>query len=306
MSPPHGRLSIRPWPIPREFLAARRTSDPGWEAWCRGLSYRIPTYASVFSVVLQPGCYFGHDSLVTLGTQRGEPVALKIGFGVEGIASQCSALTEWDARGMVALKDHRAHEGVLLLEQLSAATPLSSLPLSQACEIAGKLISTLAIPSTSPFLTTREIAAPLVEGIGVRNAAQDTALPAETVRVATEAAERIAQRALDMPRRLLHADLHFDNILQAPTGEWRAIDPRPRRGDPEASLPEMMWSRVDELDDPHAIRSQLAALCVAGDLDPERARDWTMLRAVDYWLWGLENDLTIDPVRCSRVVAALH
>jgi streptomycin 6-kinase len=29
------------------------------------------------------------------------------------------------------------------------------------------------------------------------------------------------------------------------------------------------------------------------------------VRAVGYWLWGLENGLTIDPVRCERAAGAL-
>ena len=43
---------------------------------------------------------------------------------------------------------------------------------------------------------------------------------------------------------------------------------------------------------------------VAG-LDADLARAWSIVRSVDYWLWGLEAGLTIDPVRCARVLGAL-
>ena len=41
------------------------------------------------------------------------------------------------------------------------------------------------------------------------------------------------------------------------------------------------------------------------DLEPECARAWALFRTVDYWLWGLDNGLTQDPVRCARLFAAL-
>ena len=32
---------------------------------------------------------------------------------------------------------------------------------------------------------------------------------------------------------------------------------------------------------------------------------WGFVRSIDYWLWGLENGLRIDPLRCQRVPSAL-
>lgn len=43
----------------------------------------------------------------------------------------------------------------------------------------------------------------------------------------------------------------------------------------------------------------------AADLDRDRARRWALLRAVEYWLWGLKAGFTEDPVRCRRIVEAL-
>jgi hypothetical protein len=37
-------------------------------------------------------------------------------------------------------------------------------------------------------------------------------------------------------------------------------------------------------------------------LDTELARCWTLLRAVDYQLWGLNLGLTEDPARCATVI----
>lgn len=106
-------------------------------------------------------------------------------------------------------------------------------------------------------------------------------------------------------RTLVHTDLHYGNILGAEREPWLAIDPRPVAGDPERSVPELMWWRLDLDARPDEIRTLLDTLVSAGSLDPDKARAWTIVRAVSYWLWGLQAGLTIDPVRCERLLEAL-
>jgi streptomycin 6-kinase len=36
-----------------------------------------------------------------------------------------------------------------------------------------------------------------------------------------------------------------------------------------------------------------------------KARAWTIVRAADYWLLGLDHGFTEDPVRCHRLLDAL-
>ena len=36
-----------------------------------------------------------------------------------------------------------------------------------------------------------------------------------------------------------------------------------------------------------------------------KATAWGFVRTIDYWLWGLGNGLTVDPVRCQRIASAL-
>lgn len=54
--------------------------------------------------------------------------------------------------------------------------------------------------------------------------------------------------------------------------------------------------------DPSALRAFFDRVVEAGVLDGELARGWTLFRAIDYWLWGLDNGLTEDPVRCARII----
>ena len=36
-----------------------------------------------------------------------------------------------------------------------------------------------------------------------------------------------------------------------------------------------------------------------------KATAWGFVRTIDYWLWGLGNGFTVDPVRCQRIASAL-
>jgi streptomycin 6-kinase len=111
--------------------------------------------------------------------------------------------------------------------------------------------------------------------------------------------------AADAGAALVHTDLHYGNVLAGPRRAWLAIDPRPVAGHPERSVPELLWWRLDPAAHPAEVRALLDALVAAGALDRTRARDWAIVRAVDYWLWGLAAGLTEDPVRCARILEAL-
>jgi len=48
-----------------------------------------------------------------------------------------------------------------------------------------------------------------------------------------------------------------------------------------------MWDRIDDATQPHEVHALFAALTRSGMLHSDRARAWTIVQAVDYWLWGL-------------------
>jgi streptomycin 6-kinase len=68
---------------------------------------------------------------------------------------------------------------------------------------------------------------------------------------------------------------------------------------------DLLWTRADELADPQAITGLLGIIAENGNLDQAKATAWGFVRTIDYWLWGLENGFTVDPVRCQRIASAL-
>src|SRR5215211_4179751 len=67
-------------------------------------------------------------------------------------------------------------------------------------------------------------------------------LPAHWIELAAELATGLAT---DVGADLVHGDLHYDNVLAGTRQPWSAIDPKPDAGNPERSVPELMWDRID-------------------------------------------------------------
>ena len=168
-----------------------------------------------------------------------------------------------------------------------------------AAALLGRLAS-VAAPAGVPSL--RQIAAAIADSLPERNASAGAPVPESYLDAAVGLALEIGADAGD---RLVHADLHYGNVLAGEREPWLAIDPRAVSGDPEHAVPELLWTRLDEVGSAAGFRRLMAILVRNGDLNPELARSWSIVRCVDYWLWALENGLTEDPGRCQRIVEIL-
>jgi streptomycin 6-kinase len=112
----------------------------------------------------------------------------------------------------------------------------------------------------------------------------------------------IAEQCTDSTDCMVNKDLHFDNILAGHRLPWIAIDPMPFTGPPEFGFAQLLWRVLDKLTSAAELRHAFETLVTQGDMDSAKARDWTLVRLVDYWLWALEHGLTEDPVRCATVI----
>lgn len=227
----------------------------------------------------------------------GTRAALKCAWPGFSIREEVEGLRAWEGRGVVQLLDIDSERNVLLLEWLDPDRPLSSVPAMEAASIAGRLIRTLAIPAPAEVTRMPD----QVEEAAAR-------MPARWEKFGRPFPEAPLRRAVETGQRhgpassLAHWDLHHGNILAAAREPWLAIDPMIVVGDPEVSIWPMLLRRVDEMPDPPALRAFFERVMQAGTLDPALARAWTLFRAVDYWLWGLENGLTEDPDRCEKII----
>jgi streptomycin 6-kinase len=290
--------------VPREFADAlvRSSGDIG-RRWVEAVPALVERLCGRWQIELtgDPALY-GDNNLLLPAHRAADGCMLKLCGPGHDTAAEVTALLAWDGRGAVRLQEASPGDGALLLEQLDSSRSLSGLSLFDAAEIAGDLIRQLTIPAPPGLCQLGDMATEIAQTVGPRQNALGNPVPA---RWAGQAAGLAAELAAGAGADLVHADLHYGNVLAGARQPWLAIDPKAIAGDPELSVPELMWTRLNEAENPSDIRALLAALTRAAALDPAKARAWTIVRAVDYWLWGLDNGFTEDPVRCHRLLDAL-
>ncbi|WP_433326506.1 aminoglycoside phosphotransferase family protein [Spirillospora sp. CA-294931] len=237
----------------------------------------------------------------------GTPAALKLYRVNEETADAPAGLRTWDGDGIVRLLDDEPESGAMLLERLDASRPLTSLPDDDAAMevLAGLLARLVAVPAPEGVRRLSDIAAAMLDQVpGAVPALRD---PDERQLVRTCAAT-VAELAGEAGDRLLHWDLHYENVLAGEREPWLAIDPQPLAGDPGFDLLPSVgegWEKLAAAGDPSAtVLRRFDRLTEALGLERDRAVGWTLGRVLENALWDIEDGATaLDPGQVA--IAAL-
>lgn len=225
----------------------------------------------------------------------GTPAALKLQPVDDETRGEPVALREWAGRGAVRLLEHDPASGSLLLERLDAGRSLDTVEDDAAAvEIIARLLAELnAVPAPGGLRRLRDIAEAMLAD--VPKALASLPDPAERHLIA-HCAERVAELlAGAVEERLLHWDLHFQNVLASyrsdPARRWLAIDPKPLAGDPGFELLPALWNRWEEVvatgDVAGAVLRRFDLMTDACALDRKRAAVWTLGRVLQNALWDV-------------------
>jgi streptomycin 6-kinase len=231
----------------------------------------------------------GYLSTVWQVHKAGQPYALKLTTPSEAFEVEVAGLKAWRGQSMVQLIDYDLDRGAALLEWLDASVSLEDAPMDEAVAVAGELLT--VTPATTEFTDVRAEA---------QQAKRATTFFSAKVLQAVEAAVlRVAAHPVSV---LVNHDLHYGNVIRDWNGEWICIDPKPRTGPPEYAVAPLLWRRYDG---PESAISRLDRFCEIARLDPDLARDWLLIRTVDYALWALGAGLTTDPEICRQLADRL-
>ncbi|MFI6789618.1 aminoglycoside phosphotransferase family protein [Nonomuraea sp. NPDC050383] len=290
--------------VPESFRAWGRWQREGeaGRQWLAALPDIVSEHCARWGLRVDGDPMHGDNGLAVPVSRGDEPLVLKVSRPDESVADQVAALRVWSGRGMVLLVDADLSSGVLLLERLDHRRSLRDLPLEEAVPLIGQQLRRLAVPAEGGFHSTWEAAAGLRESLRERWEAVGRPFPARVLDIALGlAGEMAAERSSEMVNR----DLHYLQVLRGSREPWLAVDPLPLVGASEYQTGQLLWTRYDEMAGTHRFRWCLDALIDAAEMDRLRARAWAVLRAVDYWLWGLGAGFTEDPVRCAGMVQEL-
>nr|WP_049579355.1 aminoglycoside phosphotransferase family protein [Streptomyces sp. SBT349] len=231
----------------------------------------------------------------------GGRAALKLQPHEEENEAEPLALRAHDGRGAVRLLEFDPGTCSMLLEWLDAERSLNDVPDSfEAAELLTGLMARLVTTPPPPELRRNlgDIASAMLAQVpgALPSLARD-----DQRRLLADCAAATRELVGEPGDRLLHWDLHYENVLAPlPDGDrrepWLAIDPKPLVGDVGFDLLPALDNRFDPAETLRRFDLMTEVLA----LDRARAKGWTLARVLQNGLWAIEDGLTeITPDQVS-------
>ncbi|MGW3862936.1 aminoglycoside phosphotransferase family protein [Streptomyces sp. NPDC005047] len=281
--------------VPDGLAAAQaKYNGEAGRAFIDGLPELAASFLRRWELRLDGPSMHGWAALVLPVVRRdGVPAVLKLQILDEESEGEPVALRVWDGDGAVRLLDHDPATGTMLLERLDADRMLSHVEDSRAAVlvIARLLAHLTSTPAPPGMRRLGDIARAMLERTpGALGAIPD---PADR-RLVADCAAALREVADEPGDRLLHWDLHFENVLASARAPWLAIDPKPLAGDPGFDLLPALDNRYD----PAETRWRFDAMTDVLGLDRQRARAWSLARVLQNSLWNVEDG---DPLEAEQL-----
>ena len=212
--------------------------DPGRQ-WLADLPGTLTRLLADWDLQREPATYpLSFHWVGAVRTGDGRAAVLKVGLpGAEHLAAEAAALAWWQGRGAVRLLRFDPARGALLLERAEPGTPVTDLvpdgdtqATAAAVEVLRRLHETPP-PADPPDHRLEQLPERLrALDEHLTQPWRDRLMPRELVdRARGVACDLLADAP---PPRLLHGDLHHDNVLRASREPFLAIDPHGVVGDP--------------------------------------------------------------------------
>lgn len=221
-------------------------------------------------------------SFVVFGSRRGQPVVLKVQKKESDEWQAGRILEAFEGRGVARVYEYR--DGAVLLERLRPGTRLRELVVKgkdeEATDILAEVIAKMT-PRSAAAVTVLDLA---------RSFEGHHPLPGKLVERARETYVELCRTQTNP--RLLHGDLHHENVLFDSARGWVAIDPKGVIGELEYELGAALrnpYERPDIFTQPRVIERRLKRFAAKLPIDEARALRWGFAQAVLSEIWGIED-----------------
>jgi streptomycin 6-kinase len=280
-------------------LEEQRELGPDWSDWLDRLPRLFTDVLAEWELAREgEELWHGFCSLVApVRTAEGDPGVLKISFdGDTESEHEALALQHWQGDGAVRLLRADPRRRALLLERLDRRD-LTEVWDVEACEVVAGLYGRIHRPALPQLRTVTSYIETWLDSLA--QLPSDSPIPRRMVDQALSVGRDLMADPASVGR-LVHGDLHYENVLSSKRAPWLVIDPKPMSGDPHFEPAPMLWNRFEEYagDVRQGVRRRFHTLVDAAGLDEERARDWVVVRMVINANWSIED--------AARAARSLH
>jgi streptomycin 6-kinase len=277
--------------IPQELAASQQMyNGEAGRAFIAGLPDLTADFLARWQLTVDGRPMHGVGALVVPVVRAdGTAAVLKLQLLDEESEGEPVALRIWDGDGAVRLLDHDPATGTMLLERLDENRMLSHLgDTREAVLIIARLLAHLtSVPAPHGMRRLGDIAQAMLDQTPW--ALQRIPDP-EARRLVADCASAVREVVNEPGDRLLHWDLHDENVLASHRALWLAIDPKPLSGDPGFEL----WPALDNRFDADDVVWRFDAMTDVLGLDRARARAWTLGRLLQNTLWDIEDERPLE------------
>ncbi len=279
--------------IPAELDAHRRRGTD-WAGWLDRLPRLADGVLADWRLAPSGEVRAGHASLIVPVRGPDCEAVLKLAFdGAEETAQEHLALQHWGGDGAVRLLRAAPARRALLLEKLSDRDLTQEWDIA-ACETVAGFYPRLHKPAPGRL---RPLTGFLTRWLDALEAdRRDVPMSPRLIDLA-RARGRAFVEDPESVGRIVHGDLHYENVLAAEREPWLVIAPQPMSGDPHYEIAPLLWHRWDEMAGylRESLQRRFYTVVEAAGLDEDRARDWVIVRTVLNAHWAVE-----DAKRMSR------
>ena len=293
--------------IPQKLqkTAVNRWGDRG-KKWLQELPTIVKKCEEEFEIITgkpfeNAYCNFVVDAV----TNNGKKVVLKLGFPESEIHTEQEALLAFSGRKSVNVLGRNKKYCAILLQRVTPGYDLTTITNDdEATSIAAEVMKELPaeVPSKHTLETTVELLN-VIERIGPNHPLPNTML---------EKARKIAQKLYQTKKteKLLHGDMHHNNILYDEDEGWIAIDPQGVIGDPISEVGMYFLNPHGIAEDPNLEEKFLKRAEIFSEVlecDINRVFGWAFVQCVISCCWSVEDneDGWKQTVKCVDVLEKL-
>jgi streptomycin 6-kinase len=232
-------------------------------------------------------------ALIAFGQRDRQPVVVKVVKNDVGEWRSGEIVNAFAGRGVVRVFESDA--GAVLLEQLCPGDSVMDIAIRGEDDRATAILAdTIGAMST-------EVCPGWVPGVADLGASFTTYLPGQDGQLGADIVSSASRTYADLcasqtNERLLHGDLHHENVLYDDARGWVAIDPKGVRGELEYEIGAALRNPCDRPDlfaRPDVVTRRVERFVHTLDVDGSRVLRWAFAQAVLAAIWDLEDGVVV-------------